>query len=114
MVMKCKHQEDPKVISTAWDLTEHCERRMRQRSIDSELLMMALEFGEEIFKQGAIFHVVTKKSMPTHLDATLRRKLENLVVMVSDDASVITCYRNKEGMKYIKKKSKYLRKNSVN
>jgi hypothetical protein len=94
--------------STEWILTQHCLMRLSQRGFSYRHVLMAMEFGEEQFKQGMIFYVMTNKSLPPSLSVFDRAKLINMVVVVSMDASVLTCYKAPNGMKHVKRKSKIL------
>lgn len=94
--------------STGWVLTDHCLERLKERSISHRHLLMALEYGEAHFKQGMTFFVVTSKNLPKNLTSFDRYKLENMVVVVSADAAIITCYKSPNGLKHIKKKRKNL------
>lgn len=98
-------------VHLEWKLSNHGKQRSIERNIPYEHIVMAIEYGVEFFKQNRIFYVVTSKSLPDQIESRLRNHLENLVVVVSKEGSVITCYKAKNGIKHIKLKSKRLRKN---
>ena len=90
-------------------LTHHSSERMTQRNITSEALEIALIYGKTFFKQGFIFYVLGEKNLPERLNAQLRKKCKNLVIVVSGDSDeIVTSYRSKNPFKHIKKKTKRL------
>lgn len=95
-------------VHLEWKLSKHGKERSVERNISYEQMMMVMEYGEAIFKQGRIFYVATSKCLPKSMEAHLQQKLENIVVVVSKTGSVITCYKAKNGIKHIKHKSKRL------
>lgn len=108
LILTCKLDKKQRTFSYAWNLTNHCEKRMAQRGFSYEHVLMAIEYGRMLFKQGLTFYVVTRRSLPEKLDPTLKNKLDNLVVVVSGDGAVITCYKSKNGIKHIRRKSNHL------
>jgi hypothetical protein len=97
-------------VHLEWKLSRHGQERSQERNISYEHMMMVMEYGEAFFKQGRIFYVATAKCLPWDMESHLKYWLENIVVVVSKDSSIITCYKAKNGIKHIKHKSKRLRK----
>ena len=90
--------------------TTHSFKRSSQRGIDSEKIIVAIEFGEVFYKQGLQWHVLGAKGIPPYLEHK-KNQLMNTVVIVSGDSNqIITCYRSKNPFKNIKTKSKILQK----
>lgn len=108
LILTCKTEKMESEYRFAWSLTNHCETRMAQRGLTYEHVLMAMEYGRMVFKQGLTFYVVTRRSLPKGLDSSLASKLDNLVVVVSEDGAVITCYKSKNGIKHIRRKSNHL------
>lgn len=108
LILTCKTPKMKNEYRYAWSLTNHCETRMAQRGLNYEHLLMAMEYGKMIFKQGLTFYVVTRRSLPGGLDSSLASKLDNLVVVVSADGAIITCYKSKNAIKHIRRKSNHL------
>ena len=77
------------------------------------IVFSRLEYGECIFKQNLCFYVATNKSLPKQIDSKLRDAALNIIVVVSNDGSIITCYKSAKGIKTLKKKSKRLYKFSA-
>lgn len=85
--------------------TRHSMRRAAQRGITDQILDMAIGYAMMFFKQGFIFYVVTGKSLPDHMNGSLRSKLENLVIVTSGDSNqIITCYKSNNALKHIRRK----------
>jgi len=87
--------------------TNHSRKRASQRGITLESIKLAMFFSESFFKQSEIFHVVKDSLIPENLSEKLKKKIKNLVVIVSGNSNeIITCYRNKGALKTVKVKSK--------
>lgn len=108
LILTCKTENMKSEHRFAWSLTSHCETRMAQRGITYENVLMAMEYGRMVFKQGLTFYVVTRRSLPKGMDSSLASKLDNLVIVVSGDGAIITCYKSKNGIKHIRRKSNHL------
>ncbi|MFD3409044.1 hypothetical protein SKC37_10275 [Aquirufa sp. HETE-83D] len=92
--------------------THHSFTRSSQRGINSDKIIVALEFGEVFYSQGLQWCVLGEKNIPTYLKHK-KNQLMNTVVIVSGDSNqVITCYRCTKPFKNIKTKSKILQKAS--
>ena len=91
--------------------TEHSKARAQQRAISIDLMKLAMLYSVAIFKQGLIYHVVKNSNLPNTIDNMQKNELKNIVVVISGKTGeVITCYRNKNAMHHIKKKTKRLAK----
>jgi len=92
----------------SWGLTKHASKRISQRMRNYKAIMLVIDYGKVIFKQGHTFYIATKKSFPRNFDKSLLKELNNTVVMESNDGAIITCYKNAKSLKHIMKKHKYL------
>lgn len=91
--------------------TKHSQERAGQRCITDELLTWVLTYGTPTNRQGVTFFTVFSKDLPNDLAPTIRQKIKNLVVLIAADGrKIITCYRAKNAVKYLKKKRKYISK----
>ena len=88
----------------SWEITKHARKRISQRVRNYEAVMLVMDYGKVIFKQGLTYYVATKKSFPKHFDNSLLSELNNTVVVESDDGAIITCYKNTGSLKHIMKK----------
>ena len=86
--------------------TDHSFRRSQQRNLSEKDIIATLEYGTAIFKQGLIFYVLGSRKRKRN---DLKNKTQNMVVVVAGDSDmIITCYKNQNPFKYIRKKTKYL------
>ena len=92
--------------------TEHSKERSQQRCLPMDKIKVAMLYSTSFFKQGYIYHVVKNSDLPESFDKRQKNELKNIVVIISgENNKIITCYRNKNAMHNIKKKSKRLAKN---
>ena len=90
--------------------TSHSNKRSCQRGVNTDKIIIALEYGNTTFKQGLLYYVLGEKDIPAHLQHH-KNKFMNTVVIVSGDSNeIVTCYRSKNAVKNIKLKPKELRK----
>lgn len=91
------------------DFSSHSKKRSQQRGFASDLIFTAMDYSVAVFKQGLIFYAVIEKLLPKSMNHELREKLNNLVVVVSQDSNeIITCYKRHRAIHYINKKPKRL------
>lgn len=98
--------------------TNHAQLRGAQRNIDLEAVQFTVTYGRKFHRTGAVLFFLGKRNIPE----TLRRddqimKLEGTVLIISNDNGnknelLITCYRNKKGLRQIKRKAKRRSKRS--
>lgn len=81
-----------------FDLSQHAQVRMAQRSIDLEQVKLVLSYGRMIHSRLARFYVVGRKEIKRLEKAGLDvRNLENIQVVVDEKSNrVLTVYRNKD------------------
>ena len=97
------------VFNWNMNLSHHSQVRSSQRGITYDLLNLAMDYSEAIFKQGLIFFAVIQRLLPENMDHHLKEKLNNMVVVVSPESNeIVTCYRSPEGIHRIKRKQKRL------
>lgn len=90
--------------------SSHAKRRMAQRAITHDQVILVIKHAKKIYRQGMIFHVMRDKDFPKAIGAKQRGRLKRLVVVTSNDGSntVITAYRASGALKKIRCKSKVL------
>ena len=109
--MKTKDKVNTKQFTFPVTHSEHSKRRANQWAISEAHIQAALNFSESFFKQGMIFHVVKSKLFPDNFDPDLRKKIENLVVVIAGDSdTIITCYKSRNAFQDIRKKRDQLKK----
>jgi len=89
-------------------LTAHAQIRGAQRNITPENIDLVLRYGKELHRTGASFIFLGKRDIPEDLrNDDQMRKLEGTVLIISEDSNhLITCYKNRNALREIKKKSK--------
>lgn len=94
-------------------MTNHAKIRASQRGIADYIITRMVLDGEVIKKQGLRYFYMTKKTLK-YFDLKLQDKLRNLVVILTTDDAVLTCYKNANAIKNIKLKPKRLSRYSKN
>lgn len=95
-------------IEFTFEHTEHSYLRARQRGFNNQKIVAALQYGENIYKQGLIYFILGENNIPDSL-CKQKKQLKNTVVIVSGDSNqVITCYRSANPFKNIRTKSERL------
>jgi hypothetical protein len=106
------NQNPDTVFNWNLSLSRHSQIRARQRGITNDLLNLAMDYSEAVFKQGLIFFAVIGKLLPDNMDHNISEKLNNMVVVVSPESNeIITCYRSKHAVHQIRRKLKRLSSN---
>ena len=89
-------------------MTDHAQVRCAQRQIDPETFAFIKKYGRKIWRTGVAFYFLGKRDIPQKLRGDDRfAKLEGVILLVSADGTLITTYRNPNGLKTIRKKTKY-------
>ena len=81
--------------------TDHARQRMAQRGITEQDIAEVIRIGLRIRKAGVIFYFMRRKDC---------HALHGLTVVQAKNGTVLTTYKNKRGLRDIKRKSKYLSK----
>jgi len=90
----------------------HSQVRAAQRGISERKLAIALAHGEALHRQGLIFYILGRHNIPEELEREASQ-LENTIVLVDDNTGmVLTCYRNSNPFKYIRRKGKIYQKSA--
>ncbi len=83
--------------------TVHSSHRMSTRKISGVDIQLCITYGAKIHRTGIKFYVLLSKQIRKY---GLPQKLNGLCVLISPDNKVITTYKNKDAISYIKKLSK--------
>jgi len=106
------HLEDAltkKVERFSYRHTIHSQARAAQRGLTERKLSIALAHGEAVYRQGLVFYILGRYNIPEELEREASQ-LENTVVIVDEDSGmVLTCYRNSNPFKYVRRKGKVFR-----
>lgn len=88
--------------------TNHSLIRSNQRGISNLAISLAIEYGRCFQRQGLDFFVLGTKSLPKNIENNIKEKIENTVVILTPNNEIITCYKERNAMRHISKKQKYL------
>ena len=99
-------------IKNHFDMTtsQHAKCRLQQRAITPWALEQILRHGEIIYKQGMKFMFMPKKLIKLFYAPNLQVEIQDIMILVSNDGTIITAYRNENAVKHVQKKSKRLSK----
>ena len=90
-----------------FDITMHQAQRMQERGFTRQMINAALAIGSVIQKQGCDMVMVRDIDIPQDLDSSIASHIKGMIIILSDDGSVITSYKNrKKGFRNLKKKVK--------
>lgn len=85
-------------------ITGHAEVRMAQRGITRKDIETVMEHGHCVRRTGVQFYVLRHKDLR---ELPSDQHLHGLTAVVSRNGTLMTAYKNKDGLKDIKKKHKY-------
>lgn len=83
--------------------SHHSSERMNTRKISGIDIQTCIKYGAKIHRTGIKFYVLLRKQIEKY---DLPKKLEGLCVLISNDNKIITTYKNKDAIYYIKRLSK--------
>jgi len=91
-------------------LTEHAVMRMQQRGIRRDELELAIRFGRQVHNGGALFIFMGARDIPGSLAPARKDRLEGLTLVVNPETEeILTTYKNRGGLRMIKRKRKEYR-----
>jgi hypothetical protein len=102
--LKVEDEKTHEIQILKFEHTKHSYIRSSQRSIGVSKIAIALEYGQNFFKQGLIFYVLGEKDIPEFLSKEKNHLINTVVVTSGDSNQVITCYRSNNPFKKIKHK----------
>lgn len=92
-------------------ITRHARLRQAQRNLSDEDVAFILEHGRELRNSGVLHVFLGRRDMPDEQTFRRYQHLEG-AVLVLDDAHdlpvLITVYRNRRGLKRIRRQTKYV------
>ena len=88
--------------------SKHAQKRSFQRRISENDIAFVLRFGTKIHNGGALFVFLGQRNIPDKYksDSRIRRLEGTILIMTPDESCLITVYKNKKGIREIKKKCK--------
>ena len=88
----------------------HSIKRCQQRAVSNWAIEQAILRGEKIYKQGFTFFCLKRKIVIINYEPQLHNQLFDLVVLISEDNTIITAYKDIDAIANIKRKPKRLAK----
>jgi hypothetical protein len=90
-----------------FEITMHQVQRMQQRGFTRQMINTAIAIGSVIQKQGRDMVMVRDQDIPKDLNSSIAKRIKGMILILSNDGSVITTYKNrKHGFRDLKKKNK--------
>lgn len=94
-------------------LNKHAARRRMEREITDLQVALAIDFGRRIYGTGAEICFLGRRDIPDWLHPRYAERVEGTVVILADDGTVVTTYRNPGAISDLKKRAKLPRKPRV-
>jgi hypothetical protein len=89
-------------------LSRHAQLRSSHRNLSNDDISLVLKFGQKVYRIGACFYFLGRRNLPESLRANNHyAKLVGTVLIVSQEGTIITLYRDPTALKKIRKKPKH-------
>lgn len=88
-------------------VTPHAQCRGAQRAVRLDEMALVIELGRMFYGDGAMHCYFGKKEAQRYRQRLGKKvtRLEGVVVVLSHDNEVLTTYRNRKGIKHIRRKA---------
>ena len=98
----------PRICCEQLSFSCHAMERVAKRNLSVAEIDYALKYGQRIHRTGIVFYFLGERDIPKddRRNSNIVR-LVGLTLLVSQDRELITVYRNRDGLRAIKRKSKY-------
>jgi hypothetical protein len=95
------------ITTESISLTKHAAQQMARRHISLEDVLYTLRFGTCLHRTGAVFFILRRRDIPLH-DRWKEcfAKREGTVILLEED-TIVTVYRNRAAYRDVRKKLKY-------
>ncbi|MGZ3584347.1 MAG: DUF4258 domain-containing protein [Ktedonobacterales bacterium] len=88
--------------------TKHGRKRSARRNIAPDAVDYVVAYGRMIQRTGVTFYFLGRRDIPPDdRHASWASRLEGTIVLQAPDEDVITIYRNRRGLRAIRRKMKY-------
>lgn len=87
-----------------YEPTQHAQKRMAQRNITLADIHFVFEHGQRFHRAGAIFFFLRGRDIPKEVRTELGRLEGTTVVLSREKPRIITVYRNRQGLRQLKRK----------
>lgn len=87
--------------------TKHFAERSGHRSLPEAVKEFILSYGSDFRRCGMTHLTIVLRNLPPALRATaLAERALGWILLMSDDSCLITCYRRRDALRYLRKKAK--------
>ncbi|MBF6612119.1 MAG: hypothetical protein IVW55_03235 [Chloroflexi bacterium] len=94
-------------LSTCAKLSRHAKRRSAQSNLSADDLELVRRYGVLEHRTGVLFYFVRKRDVERFRRVEPRLPmLQGVVLIMSNDDTIITIYRNSHALKDIRRKTK--------
>ncbi|MGZ3602007.1 MAG: DUF4258 domain-containing protein, partial [Ktedonobacterales bacterium] len=88
--------------------TRHARKRSARRNVAPDAVDYVMAYGRMIQRTGVTFYFLGRRDIPPDdRRASWAARLEGTIVLQAPDEDVITIYRNRRGLRTIRRKMKY-------
>lgn len=88
-----------------WTKTAHFVERQSQRNVSDREIGLALRFGVRFHEGGGdIVYFLGRRRLPKNLDEKTARRADGVVVVVAQNQTLVTTYRNPQFIRELKKR----------
>ncbi len=96
---------DATTQASAWTKTAHFVERQNQRNVSDLEVGLALRFGVRFHEGGGdVVHFLGRRRLPKNLDEKTARRADGVVVVVAQNQTLVTTYRNPQFIRELKKR----------
>jgi len=86
--------------------THHYQTRSAERALPSDVEDFLLMWGTETRAAGATHITLVRRDLPIEMqDSEAATRTEGWIIVMSDDGSLITCYRRTDAWRFVRRKS---------
>jgi hypothetical protein len=85
------------------NFSRHSQERMLSRKISQEDISICLNYGKKLHRTGIRFYILRDKEVSREC---LPERLSGLCVLISNDETIITAYKNRQAITFTKKLNK--------
>ncbi|WP_428268852.1 hypothetical protein [Haliangium sp.] len=85
----------------------HFQDRIQSRALPGDLLGFVLDYGTGFHRRGLIHYTIVVKDLPPPIrrDERVKRAMD-WIVLASGEGVLVTCYRRKHALRYLRRKPK--------
>lgn len=86
--------------------TSRFQQRAGQQGLRQCVLDFVLRYGAILVCAGAQFVTVPERGLPPNVDHRMMERARGWVIVLSDDWDLITCYRRRDALRYVRGRMK--------